>query len=104
MKNDKERRDYINNPENWILAFGSGNIENIRTMVLTYKDERWARLEVYREYESFDFEKLETVKKKGWVETALYAVSKDGEIGEPISKTQIMNRMKELDRKERTEE
>ncbi|MBR2677626.1 MAG: hypothetical protein IKE28_12040 [Solobacterium sp.] len=100
MRNDQERREFIDNQDNW-QPVGSDATGNVRIMSLKYLGNEWQRVDVYREYERFDYEKLGYVKEIGWVPTDTFSVNSEGIIGNTITKTQILNRIKEIDKEER---
>lgn len=104
MRNDKERRDYVENPNNWKTeAEYAGSYPGaLRVSSLTYGDEMWFKVEIIKLQTEFDFDTREHIQLLRWVSLGVYqeAWNGTGFSEEHWSTTQIVNRIKEIDREE----
>lgn len=99
MKNDKERREFIDNPNNWELVGMLNNI--IRLMKLTYKDHEWFAVDIWQEDTTFDYKLKKHVPEKQWRRMNRYKITENHAFSYGMSVTDIMNEIKAIDRKER---
>ena len=97
MRNNDERKAYIRNDENWkVIDLGHYTV----TKLLRYKGDEWLKVEVAVEREKWwdreDFSRhlVKELDLKG-----LYTVNEDGDALCYTSETEIIDRMRELDKK-----
>lgn len=103
MRNDKERKAYIDDSSNWSVVGEYGGRSNdhpgaVRISRLSYGGESWYKVEIMQEFTQFSYVRsnLETVR--GWRALGTYGQSEDGAVfGEHVSVTQILNAIKEID-------
>lgn len=104
MRNDTERQEFVLNPENWHRA-GEPIMGNIRVMELEYKGHFWYRVEMFRKGERAirtpDFSlRYEPVTE--WESIKMYVLEEEsGAIKDTVCTSQIVNEIKEIDKKER---
>ena len=100
MKNDKERRAFVEDSINWTVVgeyFGH-HPGGVRISVLEYGGEAWYKVELMKEFDKYNYEKGRLETMRGWYGTHMYEASSDGEVfGESVSVTQIVNAIKEID-------
>lgn len=100
MKNDKERKAYIEDANNWHLANQIGTL--VRVERLEYKGEFWARIQVREEMNVYNWENHKAYKKIEWHTLRMYKTGCDAEdnlyFAETQSTTQILNAMKAADK------
>lgn len=101
MKNDKERREFIDNPNNWEQV-GEPIMGLVRMSQLTYKYKQWFKVEIFQRYEHYNFKigKMELVRE--WIKTGIYEIDTNSRaFTYGISPTQMINAIKEIDKEER---
>lgn len=101
MKNDKERREFIDNPNNWEQV-GEPIMGLVRMMQLTYKHKQWFKVEILQTYEHYNIKTgtMETVR--AWIKTGIYEIDTNSRaFTYGVSVTQMMNAIKEIDKEER---
>lgn len=101
MKNDKERREFIDNPNNWEQV-GEDIMGLVRMMQLTYKYKQWFKVEILQRYEHYNIKerRMETVRE--WIKTGIYEIDTNNRaFTYGISLTQMLNTIKEIDKEER---
>lgn len=100
MKNDKERRAFVEDSLNWTVVgeyFGH-HPGGVRISVLEYGGESWYKVELMRETTIYDHKKGRIENVRGWHGYHIYEPTADGEVfGEPVSITQIVGVIKEID-------
>lgn len=100
MKNDKERREFVDDDLNWQIIDSTNNMQ-IRLRMLTYHDMRWIKVEAIHITERFDPKRRELIKEPRWVQLDMFDDHVSGVLGEHVSVTQIVNRIKDYDREHR---
>lgn len=102
MKNDKERKAYIEDANNWHLANQIGTL--VRVERLEYKGKFWARIQVREELYAYDWENNKSYTTIKWHTLHMYKTGCDAEgnlyFAETQSTTQILNAMKAADKNE----
>jgi hypothetical protein len=101
MKNDKERKAYVENPANWRLI--SSLNDKIRIVHLTYHDKAWYRIQIMKEQNYYDHAAGDFKKRIEWVtlETCLFDPER-GVFGEHWSATNIVDSIKTIDRESKS--
>lgn len=98
MKNNDERKAYVRNTLNWKpIELTTYTV----THLLRYKGDEWIKISVLVEAEHWWDEELHTHNRrivKELDEKGLYTVNADGDALVYTNETQIVNRMKELDK------
>ena len=104
MRNDKERQAFVQDDSNWHRV-GMEIMGRVRLRELEYKNHTWYRIEVFTEHTKTTFlDHGEYIQKKvtGWQPLRMYVIDKEtGAFDEPVSVTQIVNEIKEIDKEER---
>lgn len=101
MKNDKERREFIDNPNNWEQV-GEPIMGLVRMSQLTYKYKQWFKVEILQTYEHYNIKtgRMEPVRE--WIKTGIYEIDTNSRaFTYGISPTQMINAIKEIDKEER---
>lgn len=98
MRNDKERREFVDDDQNWAIVDSTNNML-IRMKMLTYHELRWFKVEAIHFAEWYDHKRGKTVKAPKWFQIGMYDDHVAGVLGEHVSVTQIVNRIKDYDRK-----
>lgn len=95
ISNDKKRRVFLNDPKRWFVSKTQAGYLRVRTF--NHFGVRLLKVEIYGEFDKWDFEKMDTVPVLEWrsVHNGYYQISKDGtKIYEPINETQAITRLK----------
>ena len=98
MRNNKERQQFVRNEDNWEV------IDRMAFAVLKkleYKGESWLKIQHYVEGERFDYEDRTRKVLKFYDDKGIYIVNKDGDAMKWWSETEIVDKMRELDRLEK---
>ena len=105
MKNDKERMEFIKNPDNWeeIGKIGFVGKPLIRLSRLEYKGHEWFKTEVWQTYMAeYDYEKKMHVYSTGWHDPRLYRFdTASRSFSYSISAGNIKDEIKDIDREEK---
>ena len=97
MRNEKERKQFINTAENWTAV--SEAIPGIRLMELQYKEHSWYRIDIMQKRNDFNYEAHKSVEVVKWRTLGMYKILLDDYCySEGLSATQIANEIKEIDR------
>ena len=74
LRNDKERREYIENEKNWTQV-GDTTFGLLRLMMLTYGDAEWYKVQVFQEHQHYDCKagRFEWVRE--WVTLGIFTIS-----------------------------
>lgn len=99
MKNDQERREFIDDDSNW-----HPDLYQFRGLVavqtLTYKGHQWQRVSVWRKGIEFDPKTREIIYPNHWVPIMHSKLLPDGSaFDDSLSVTQILKEIKEIDKK-----
>lgn len=99
MRNNDERRAFIENVDNWELTESTIFTQ---TMKLTYKGAEWYQIRIAEWSHYFDHDALKGRYRFEWENHSRYYKLK-AEHGclEPISKSSIIEEIKTIDKKER---
>lgn len=104
MKNDKERQEFVLDDNNWHRV-GSDIMGKVRLRELEYKDHFWYRIEILTDYYEAEFPAFGGIirhKKVGWRPTQMYVIDKETRaFADTVSKTQIVEEIKKIDREEK---
>lgn len=101
MKNDKERREFIDNPNNWEQV-GEDIMGLVRMMQLTYKHKQWFKVEILQRYEHYNIKERRMEPVREWIKTGIYEIDTNSRaFTYGISPTQMINAIKEIDKEER---
>ena len=100
LRNDKERREFVDNSSNWKTI---REMPGIRLRELTYKEKyHWYKLEIWQECDYFDKKAMKLCRTVLWREVRIFTLSeKTHAFDEAISVTQIVDKIKEIDKEER---
>lgn len=94
MRNRKERQAYVDNENNWQI------IDSMQFAVLKrlmYKGDSWLKIQHLVQDERFDYKERTRRIKTELDDKGIYIVSEDGTALNWTTKTQIVDRMTELD-------
>jgi len=95
VKNKKEREQYVDNPENWIVK---EQTHFTRTLTLDYKGDQWIKVE-HKEWSGYyDMTISKYVHCVKWMERGKYVLNDLHECLVPISRTEIVGQMAVLDK------
>jgi len=97
MKNDKERKAFVEDERNWAIVDSTNNMM-IRMKMLVYHELRWFKVEAIHFAEWYDVKRGQVVKEPKWFQIGMYDDHVSGVLGEHVSVTQIVNRIKDYDR------
>lgn len=100
LRNDNERRAYIENPANWEQVGMLNNL--IRLMKLTYKEHEWFAIDIWQSGTTFDSQKWKTVPSKEWRRLNRYKITEDHALSYGMSVSQIADEIKTIDKEERS--
>ena len=103
MRNDKERQAFVQDDSNWHRV-GVEIMGRVRMRELEYKNHVWYRVEIREHWFETEFtdSSYKRHKKIGWRPLRMYAIDKEtGAFDEPVSVTQIVDQIKEIDKKEK---
>ena len=100
MKNDKERKAFVEDERNWRIVDSTNNMM-IRMKMLTYRELWWFKVEAIHIAEWYDVKRGQFVKEPKWFQIGMYDGTTSGVLGEHVSVTQIVNRLKDYDRERR---
>ena len=97
MKNDKERKSFVDDPDNWEVTTALS--DQIRIVRLKYQDKKWYRIQILKEQSYYDHAARDLKKRVEWVtlETCLFDPER-GVFGEHWSATNIVDSIKAIDR------
>ena len=99
LTNDKKRREFIDNPENWETIPTADNFVRVRKLL--YKEHMWLALDVWQTIEHFNYHKGEMEELTGWTQAYYYKINeKTHALTWPVSITQIVEEIKDIDKKE----
>ena len=105
MRNDTERLQFIQNPDNWEEIGQVGFVGNplIRLSRLEYKGHKWFKTEVWQTYMAeYDYEIGEHVYSTGWHDARMYRFDPASKsFRYSISVGRIKDEIKNIDRKEK---
>lgn len=96
MKNRKERESFIKNPASYELA---EETTFTRTSKLRYKGETWFRIEHFEDAIRYDPDFKKIVHEARWIDHGIYELKEGTECLIPISRTTLIEKITELDRK-----
>lgn len=99
LSNDKKRREFVQNDENWELVGELNGL--VREKMLTYKGTEWYAVEVRQEGATFDYKLKKHVLEKEWRRMNRYKITENHAFSYGVSVTEIMNEIKAIDKKER---
>lgn len=97
LTNDKKRREFIENPDNWETV----NVINGLVMLkrLEYKELEWFSIHIRQGLKHWDYRKEETVKEIEWRRTGLFQLDKDDRAFTcGISVSEMMEQIKKYDK------
>ena len=101
MKNDKERREFIDNQNNWEQV-GEPIMGLVRMSQLTYKYKQWFKVEIFQRYEHYNIKERRMELVREWIKTGIYEIDTNSRaFTYGISPTQMINAIKEIDKEER---
>ena len=101
MKNDKERREFIDNPNNWEQV-GEPIMGLVRMTQLTYKHKQWFKVEIFQSYEHYNIKERRMEPVREWIKTGIYEIDTNSRaFTYGISPTQMINAIKEIDKEGR---
>lgn len=105
MRNDKERQAFVQDANNWHRV-GDEIMGRVRLRELEYKNNTWYRIDVRTNCIETEWSDnrldYKQIKKICWRPLRMYVIDKEtGAFDEPVSVTQIVNEIKEIDKKER---
>ena len=101
MKNDKERREFIDNPNNWEQV-GEPIMGLVRMTQLTYKHKQWFKVEIFQSYKHYNIKERRMEPVREWIKTGIYEIDTNSRaFTYGISPTQMINAIKEIDKEER---
>ena len=97
MKNDKERKAFVDNPDNWEVT--NTLSDKVRIVRLSYQGKEWYRIQILKNDNYYDYDSRELKKRIDWVtlETCPFS-SELGVFGDHWSNTNIVDAIKTLDR------
>ena len=100
MKNDRERKEFVDNPKNWEPL---GETNGIRLTELTYKEHHWYRIEIWQvKHEGYDFEKHDHKLGRAWVPVHIYKMDEDlHAYTYSMTAGDVAKEIKEIDREEK---
>lgn len=99
MNNNKERCAFVEDINNWELTESTIWTQ---TLKLTYKGHEWLQVRVLENREHYDFKTGRQRKSANWENhMRYYKVNPDVGL-DLVSKTNIINEIKEIDKKEKT--
>ena len=94
MRNNDDRKAYVRNEENWKVI---DMMHYAVTKLLRYKGQEWIKICHLIEHEKYSSDLSSKVVKE-MIEKGLYRVSEDGEALRYTNETEIVDKMRELDR------
>ena len=106
MRNDKERQAFVQDANNW-HEVGTEIMGRVRLRKLEYKNHTWYRIEIMTdcyetEWTATGYKRKKTIR---WQPLRMYVIDKEtGAFDEPVSVTQIVNEIKEIDKNEKKAE
>lgn len=104
MRNDRERREFVDNQENWEIF---KEMPGIRIRKLTYKEKHhWFKLEIWQTSEEWDWKKdgggVKRIEQTRWREVQIFKLNETTHAyGDPISVPQIVEEIKKIDKEEK---
>ena len=99
MRNNEERRQFVEDINNWELAESTIWTQ---TLKLTYKGHEWYQIRVLENSERYDYKVGRFRKSANWENhMRYYKVNPDVGL-DLVSKANIINEIKEIDKKEKT--
>lgn len=101
LTNDKKRREFVETPENWETIPTADNF--VRMSKLLYKGHMWLRLDVWRTTNHYNYKIHDLVEYTGWELLRYYKINEHTHaLTYPVSVTQIIEEIKDIDKKEKT--
>lgn len=103
MRNDKERQAFVQDANNW-HEVGTEIMGRVRLRKLEYKNHTWYRIEIMTdcyetEWTATGYKRKKTIRRQP---LRMYVIDKEtGAFDEPVSMTQIVEKIKEIDKKEK---
>ena len=103
MRNDRERRECVDNQENWETIH---EMPGIRIRQLSYKDRSWFKLEIWQTSEEWDWKKdgggVKRIERTLWREVRIFTLNETTHAyGDAISVPQIVEEIKKIDKEEK---
>ena len=98
MRNNKERQEFVRNEDNWEV------IDRMAFAVLKkleYKGAAWLKIQHYVEGEKYDYTVRDRKVVKEYDDKGVYIVNGDGDALKWSNETEIVDKMRELDRLEK---
>lgn len=100
LKNDKERREFVQNSDNWETIGEMNGL--VRLKRLTYRKTEWYRVEIMQVYQHFNFRKESMEWVSEWNKIGIYKIDTEHRaFTYGYSITQIADEIKDMDRKEK---
>lgn len=99
MRNEKERRQFVTDPENWevIEKYSGSHPGGLRVLELTYGGEAWYRIQAEQTGLWYNRETGRVEERVDWVTIAQFAPAGGDDFGTRISDSQIVDIIKEID-------
>lgn len=105
MRNDTERRAFVENDDNWEEIGAVGFVDNplIRLSRLEYEGHEWFKVDVWETYTSgYDFENRRHSHKTGWHSARMYRFDPGSKsFNYTVSVTEIRDEIKEIDKEKK---
>lgn len=99
MRNDKERRQYVDNIENWEVT---NSLPGIRLLELRYGKRTWYKLQIWTNRDTYDFDKREMTTVNEWADVRIMEyLPTNHAFSYGVSVTQIVDAIKAIDREAR---
>ena len=100
LKNDKERKEFVNNPENWELVGELNGL--IRLKKLTYGKKEWFAIYVRKSYDHYDYREKQMKEVIEWQRARIHTLNTEiRAFGQEYSPSQIVEEIKDMDREAR---
>ena len=101
LRNDKERREYIENEKNWTQV-GDTTFGLLRLMMLKYGDAEWYKVQVFQEHQHYEHQTSQFEWVREWVTVGIYSISTARRaFSYGWSTSRIVEAIKEADKAER---
>lgn len=99
LRNDKERREFVQNPDNWETISTVNNLVRLRRFV--YKEQEWFCVEILQTYQHYNHIKKGMVWISEWRRLGIYQINTESRaFNYGTSVTEIIEQIKNIDRKE----
>lgn len=103
MRNDRERKEYIEDEKNWTQV-GDTTFGLLRLMMLTYGDAEWYKVQVFQEHQHYNCKKGDFEWVREWVTVGIYSISTARRaFSYGWSTSRIVEAIKEADKEEKRE-